>query len=269
MSTSGEGPDRRRDSDEFGSDLGEWRDLIERAVDRSELSEVFEAVEDILAMEPDTRFTESAKSLHDVFTDSDADFEESVGGSSPISPEMYRAFDEVWKVLQRIVLNELKQGRSNEIEHLLLGMYLEKAHEAFIEIDRRLEQEERVEPALSTFIALNSRLIELAFEGNAGDEAEMFRDVLRADYYLSQGKSALLQHPSELSDEAVRESVLLEGAVLAYDRLDISLGRGAELADVSRGEFEQALIRHDIEPRTGPSTLDEYVEESSLFSDDE
>jgi predicted HTH domain antitoxin len=43
---------------------------------------------------------------------------------------------------------------------------------------------------------------------------------------------------------------------MAYRRLDISVGRGAELPDFSRFGFEKLLEEYGIDPRYGPDSAD-------------
>lgn len=263
--------DRREDENggELDGDFEAWEEVIEQAVDQGDLEEFFDALGDIQAMDPDERFTESADRLHAAFVqDERGDVHRVVDeyDSSPISREMYEAFDEVWALLQRAILQQLQRTRENEIANLLLAIYLHKAREAFVEIDRRIEEEENIKQPVSTFIALSGRLLQIVFFEEEGDAIDLYHDVLRADFYLSSSDSVLIQHPDELSDEEVREKVLLEGALLAYEELDISVDRGAELAGVQLHEFEEELERRDIRPDYGPENLDDLVDESSAFS---
>jgi len=257
--------DCRNDEDrgELDGDFEAWEEVIQQTVDQGDLEEFFGALEDIQAMDPDERFTESADRLHAAF---DQDERGDIQGvvdefdSSPRSREMYEAFDEVWALLQRAVLQQLQRTREDETANLLLAIYLNKARKAFVEIDRRIEADEEIKEPVSTFIALSGRLLQIVFFGEEdGNAIDLFRDVLRADFYLSSSDSVLIQHPNELSEEVVREKVLLEGALLAYKKLDISVDRGAELAGMPLHEFEEALERRDIRPDYGPKNLDELV----------
>ena len=269
MSTTGHGSERPENGGDFGGDFEAWEDVIEQAVDRGDLNEFFEAIEDIQSMDPGQRFTKSADRLHTVFS-------EEAGGevgdlfddydSSPISREMYEAFDNVWDLLQQAVLKDLRRSRDNEDARLLLALYLEKAQEAFVEFDRSIEHDENIKRPLSIFIALSSRLIEIVFSDDGTADEEMLRDVAQADYYLSDSPSMLTQYPEEISDEEIRKMVRLEGAVLAYDQIDISVSRGAELADVPQSRFKEALERYGITPKYGPDSIDDLVKESSVFS---
>jgi predicted HTH domain antitoxin len=268
MSVTDRGPTQPTENG-FEEGFGEWQEIIEQVVDQADLEEFFDAIADIQEMSPEERFTESANRFHAVFVDEgvEEDVNAVVSGveSSPISKEMFEAFDEVWTLLQKAMLKQLEQSREDEIPRLLFALYLEKAQNAFVATDSAIEDSEQIDRPVSTFIALSSRLLEVIFDGGEVDEEEMFRDVLRADYYMDQSGSPLLQSPEEFGEEEVREKVLVEAAVLAYQRLDISVGRGAELAGISVPEFEDALDRHGIRPKYGPQNLDEIVSESSLY----
>jgi predicted HTH domain antitoxin len=271
MSVTDGGPTQPSENG-FGEGFGEWQEIIEQVVDPADLEEFFDATADIQQMSPEERFTESANRFHAVFVDEgvEEDVNAVVSGveSSPISKEMFEAFDEVWTLLQKAMLKQLEQSREDEIPRLLFALYLEKAQNAFVATDNAIEDSEQIDRPVSTLIALSSLLLEVIFEGEEVDREEMFRDVLRADYYMDQSGSPLLQSPGELSEEDVREKVLVEAAVLAYERLNISVGRGAELAGISVPEFEEELDRHGIRPNYGPEHLDDLVSESSLFPTD-
>jgi predicted HTH domain antitoxin len=63
-------------------------------------------------------------------------------------------------------------------------------------------------------------------------------------------------NPDTVDSEVARQKLREYGAVMAYRRLDISVGRGAELPDFSRFEFEKLLGEYGIEPRYGPDSAD-------------
>lgn len=56
------------------------------------------------------------------------------------------------------------------------------------------------------------------------------------------------------------------GAAIAYVELDISVSRGAELANTSVDDFEAVLESFDIRPRYGPEAADDI--EGPLFDDE-
>lgn len=253
MSISGRSPGHLDKEDDYDT----WSDVVEQATDRADLEEILEAIGEILEMEPDERFTRSVVHLHDVFFDDESfDKTSSEVEGSPVSKQMYQEFDHVWNLFQSAVLKRLRRSRKNESWNLLLSIYLEKAQEAFVDADRRADAGGDLKRPLSTFIALSSRLLQLLFKEGVSEE-EMYRDVLRADYYLSQPSPLDIENPEELSLEKVEARVKLEAAVIAYREVDISVNRGAELAEVSRRTFEDALVDHDIQPRHGPDSLDE------------
>ena len=213
---------------------GTWSDAVIEATDRTDLDELLDALEDVLAMEPADRFTRSALRLHDVFFDESFTDTVSEMEESPVSGQMYEEFDHVWSLFQSSVLKQLRESRKDEARNLLLGIYLEKAQEAFIEADRRADSGGEVKRPLSTFIALSCRLLQLLF-GDEVSEDHMYRDVLWADYYLSQPSPLDIQDPADIPIRTVRQRVRLEAAVVAYREVDISVSRGAELAGVPAG----------------------------------
>lgn len=258
MSTTGRTPEHLDRENDYGT----WSDVVMQTTDRADLEEILEAIDEILEMDPDERFTRSAVHLHDVFFE-DESFDDTVSeiDTSPVSRPMYREFDHVWNLFQSAVLKQLRRSRKNEEGNLLLSIYLERAQEGFLNADRRADAGEDVKRPLSTFIALSSRLLQLLFKEDVLEEEveEMYRDVLRADYYLSQPSPLDIENPENLSLKNVKERVKLEAAVIAYREVELSVNRGAELAEVSRQTFEDALIKHDIQPRYGPESLDDIL----------
>jgi predicted HTH domain antitoxin len=254
--------------DRFQKGFDEWQEVIEQVVDDVDLETFFRIMADIQELSPEERFTKSRSRFQVAFLD--AAGEENVnevvtqGESSPVSREMFETLDGVWSLLQKAMLKHLEHSREDESLHLLFALYLEKVQNAFGVFNGAIEDSESINRPGSTLIALSSRLLEVIFDVHEVDEEEMFRDVLRADYYLEKSGSPLIQSPKELRGEKVHKEILIEAAVLAYERLDISVGRGAELAGVSFPEFQEALDRHGIRPN-GPKDLNEVVSESSLY----
>lgn len=265
-------PDRTEGQNEGDSTAGltGWGGLIEQAVNKGDLAEFVEAIDEIQSMGPRERFTRSAGRLHSAFsTERDETLSHASGsaGSSPVSREMYKAFDELWSVFQRTVFQSLQRSRRDEKQKVLLGIYLEKAQEAFLKVDEHLESGKDVETPLSTFITLSGRLIQTALRDGESLGSDLFRDVLRADFYLAESDSVLLQDPEELSREEAERKAMIEGSVLLYENENISVGRGAELAGVQLRVFEEALESRGIRPNYGPENLDDLASENEALPD--
>ncbi len=255
---------------EESTGLAEWGSLIEQAVDKGDLAEFLEAIDDIQSMEPKERFTRSAGRLNSAFTSGEGtELNQALESehSGPISVDMYRVFDEFWTVFQRTVFQSLQRSRRNEKQKVLLGIYLEKAQEAFLKIDERIESGESVDIPLSIFITLSGRLIQTSLYDEESLGSDLFRDVLRADFYLTESDSILIQDPEGLSEEEAKQRALIEGSVLLYKNEEISVSRGAELADVPLSVFEEELESRGIRPDYGPENLDEFASESDALPD--
>jgi len=87
---------------------------------------------------------------------------------------------------------------------------------------------------------------------------ELIEDISRYPNYIArvqrgEAAAALQDRPFE----QVERSVLVAAAVKLYQDEPISVARGAELAGVSRDDFERALTERGMQPRYGPDSVDE------------
>jgi predicted HTH domain antitoxin len=80
-------------------------------------------------------------------------------------------------------------------------------------------------------------------------------------------EAGMFTNKSDAIREALRdyfdqhENARLAAAVHLYNTDQISLGKAARLADVSRFEMPNVLRQHGVEVKLGPETMDEAVDE--------
>lgn len=94
-------------------------------------------------------------------------------------------------------------------------------------------------------------------------------------YHLIEGsiEAGIFENKSDAIRHALRdyfddhEDARLAAAVHLYDRGEVSLGKAARLAGVSRFEFPEILREHGVEVRVGPSDFEDAEREVDVARD--
>jgi len=96
---------------------------------------------------------------------------------------------------------------------------------------------------------------------------ELIKDVFRFPFYFEQAIAdgrEFEYDPEDIPVEQMYQEILVWGAVDAYQELEITVSRGAELAELPREEFEQQLAARGIRPNYGPESGEGLNEEIEL-----
>jgi len=281
MSATGGAGFENRDT-QLAIDLAEYREPLKRIVEEFKPEDYIDLCKTVVSLPPKERFTESHKRYVAFFTDlayreeSEPEPSDKIAqlleeyASDPLSRRVYVEIDKLWDLVKGMVLRQVRVDREHDWQYLILGVYLDKANQAFVEVDRHAGEPDVLEKLLSVFAALSSRMILIVLGEQSELTEEMVRDVPRADFYLQKaigGEPAV--DPEEQSFEHIRREVFKEGAILAYQKADISVGRGAELANLPMKEFEEALAAAGVKPKYGPETVDELRSGTGLSKMDQ
>lgn len=228
---------------------------------------------EVLALPPERRFTDSASVYLNVVDMPDV--EDADDGDLPPVVEAFLAdADKQTTLLQLLQLldteaakleqqcfERLLSDRSQGLEYLLFAVYLQKLRDVFGKLETAVHQEvgpDELERLASELTALHSHFLLIAFGEKTEFDAELLRDILQYDFYDAKRRGADPgTDPETLDIDAVEATIRQEGAIVAYDRVAISVSRGAELAGTSREEFEELLVANDVQPRYGPDSADE------------
>lgn len=135
---------------------------------------------------------------------------------------------------------------------------------AAIERIRDTEDEEMKQRLIGSLLVLACHLHELE-EGEELLDKEMVHGVGRAiAHVFSASHDPPIPDPDELDSDEAQQLVRKVGAVVAYTHLNISVSRGGELAGVAASEFKEILQSFGVQPRYGPTSVDDLHEDSVL-----
>lgn len=228
---------------------------------------------EIQSLPPEQRFTDSFEVYFKLFGISDpeeadvgdlpGDFENVLADSDKRSTllRLLQLIDQEAAKLEQESFDRLLSDRDQDLDFLLFAVYLLKLRDILGTLESRIRNEAEADDTtqlLSELAALHSHFILIALGEKSEFDESILRDTLRYDFYdrMRQGRDPK-QDPDELERDEVVAELGRQGAVAAYDRLSISVSRGAELGGIHRKEFEKLLVEHGIQPRYGPSSGDD------------
>lgn len=220
-----------------------------------------EIIQGVLEMPPEERFKKSADLLEEKLIEKFGSTE-AFGALLPLDQEW---IDQFLNQMFSRAMNDISQTafyNRDGADWVILLAALNTCKHGFSRLDEvDLGEEERREVA-SSLLSLYFRLyreIKREKEAGEGDFQIVAKDVLRAqDVILPKiGIENGLPSANEVSDSEAYRFVRQEGAVLCYKRVEISLGRGGELAGLSESHFKQVLESYGEKPFYGPDSSEE------------
>lgn len=217
--------------------------------------------EDILALPPEERFTQSHEVLREHVENRFGSTDAFAAILPESDPEKLPAFlQQVFDKILTDVLEGVLFQRDPE-DHLILAALFQTLNYSI----RRLSEAEKQETKdriASTMLAMVSRLQNILSDSPESLPDEAIWDTAYGLHYLTiQDSGPDFPNPDKMSYDEAKQQVIEFGAVIAYARLSISISRGAELAGTSTDEFRTKLDRYDVEPRFGPNSVEELYED--------
>lgn len=224
-----------------------------------------EISQEILSMDEHERFTTSMRVFEERFAEAVGDVEALQALAPNVeSDRLLQLLDSVFDDMLVRLFAEIDRKRNVEaLVVLVAGVLGVQSGVQGLESDELSDERKRqIVSSMLAFLVRLQTLLEQD-EPNESDIRALTRDVGVAIYYIDEGLEGESNFPDPASAEysTIRSAVLEFGAVVVYLNMPISLGRGAELADTSRFEFENSLSDYDIEVRTGPSSVDELYDD--------
>jgi predicted HTH domain antitoxin len=227
---------------------------------------LLEFAEHVQSLPPEQRFTDSVSAFRKLF-------EADAGAENQNEPEeileavakadgqaiyqMFQLLDMAASRIRQRALENAMRNRDHAQGSALFALFLEELRDASSQLETRSLQE--VEDGqsrayLSRFIALYSRFLLIVL-----DELEeidpLLEDILYSQYFRAKlANEEPSFDPAERDSDEARAECLKKAASLLYRERNITVSRGAELAEVSEAEFREYLEQQGIEIRYGPDS---------------
>ncbi|MDS0259747.1 UPF0175 family protein [Haloarcula sp. S1CR25-12] len=229
-----------------------------------------ELAKEVQSLPPKKRFTNTETVVEEVFGVGDVDepglqdLPENVVDSLPnesklnaMMPSFLLFLRNKVQETENAVIDRAVSDREHERSYLVLFAFLRELSSRLGELYHAAnsDEPEDKDQLLSETLALNSWLI-LAAAGEVEQfDERILRDIFYARYYETKRHGCDPKFdPAELSFGEMRRKLVIDAVVAIYDRRDISVSRGAELAAVSIEQFERILEAAGISPNYGPES---------------
>lgn len=224
----------------------------------------------VLDMPPEERFTESVDEVADLL-------EEEFGSGDVFNSKLPVNADQLIPLVNEgfnQLMEKILSGTfiiRNPEDHLLL---VSAIHELRVGLNQAHKCKEDVEFAegvderqlLSSVSAIWARIYSIKDEEGEAIKDDLAHDIVRSLYFRTDaiGRPELSVYPEGIDTAHTYRIVRHYGAAIAYASLDISLSRGAELAELSLDEFKELLKNRGVSIRYGPRSVDELKDDSML-----
>lgn len=233
---------------------------------------VDEIMDRVLSMPPGERFEDSASVVEDCIEEEFGSVDVFAASLGPDAEVFAQFLDDLLDyLLDQLVDRSLEASGEERVPCLVLvGTvdYLQGLFEVLLEEPSNREQTMHV---LSSLVALYARVyreLKRESDGEAGNWAAVARDTLRSEGVFHQlsddDRSEQLTDVDDLRDRAAIGRVGQYGAAVVYDRSEISLSRGAELAATTQDEFVEYVRELGIRPRFGPESPEDLYSDPDL-----
>ena len=251
------------------------RDLhtVDRVLSLLGYSSLVETARDVLAVPPDQRRTDAVAIVVEEYSVSGllehpeeaavpSGFDAAVPEASIELSELTQTLAVVVRRLRDAATEAVVDSRDADEESVVLVALFTVIGDLLDAFERRASADDEWRTYLSRLVVLVSHgVLVVAGERESTDD-QLLTDLAR----VAAAETALDTNvrATDRTETTPAECVRTLGALVVYDRREISVARGAELADLSRDQFETALERHGIDVRTGPEATKALREEPTL-----
>lgn len=236
----------------------DYSDLLSKMSDR------------VLALPPEERFTSSIHTAQEVIEDELGSVDVFRSNFPMGEDQLISLLDEAFKQIMGEILSGILVIREPD-DHLLLVSAMQELR-LCIDIaydckkDAGFADSIDKEQLFSTLTALWARIYSIRNSEEASFRDKLAIDTVRAFYFRTDSLDSpqMTDHPDALSDKGITAFIRKYGAVIAYAGLDISVSRGAELAEIPPREFRELLEKRGVEIRYGPESVEDLNSDSML-----
>ncbi|ERH13697.1 MAG: hypothetical protein J07HB67_02741 [halophilic archaeon J07HB67] len=242
-------------------------DTVDRVLSVLGFPPLVETAHKVLAVPPERRQAEAVSVVADEYGISNlqtqpeqatvpSGFDAAVSEGLTEIPELTQTLAAVARRLRNAAVTAVVDSRDADDEQVVLVAFFTVIGDLLDAFERRASADDRDE-----WRAYLSRLVVLTSHGVlvVAGEREFSDDQLVDDFARVADAETTFDTNARSTD-----TVRTIGALVVYDHSEISVARGAELADSTRDQFETALIAHDIDVRVGPETVEELHEGPTL-----
>lgn len=242
-------------------------------ISTEELEEfVDELTNEILSRPPEYRFEKSTEVVKSEIIDRFGS-EEVYASLFPASPEQFlQLLENLLEYWMQIIVAGVTEAEEDELDAGLVYLSAIATVRVLTEaVDEESNSQAESEILASSTIALYARIFNEHQQNSSGNELNweaIIEDTLWAggklDEVMREDHDWHVPTLEELSPREGLQTLRVFGAGVLYDRSDASIGRGAEMAQVSQTEFRQYLVEGGIRPRLGPESAEEFYSDPDL-----
>lgn len=239
--------------------------LVEEFEDIIDKEELYVRAEAIISQTPEQKLT-NEKRLFDALSEADevsADRDNNIQTEPqhPVSEEAVAEFfrdyfqqlEEQFTQFREDLHDQVLSHPTETETYVVVAVFCDRFVELLRYIGEAGINEREIDAVLAIYDIYASHHALLASGRRDGLYPELIADVFYFDHYFGHA-IGVDDNPTidEVPQELLKQQVLIDGAVDIYQRRDISVGRGAEIAETDRTVFEQALLAAGVRPEYGP-----------------
>lgn len=246
-------------------------------------------VQDVLELPPEERF-ERAVELVEERLEAEFGSIDVFEATFPLAPaiafELLQRFLDEWGT--ETAENALRENRNRKRGLLVLLASIDVLQDAAESLKAATEAEENEQEVYpeevtdlrdrdlsrlgSVIFSLYARIyreVQADQRGETPDFGALATDVLYGERTIVQVLDPGVEYP-EIESIRKRDRIhgaINRGALRAYDELDISTARGAELAELTQNEFVELLESSGMRPEYGPDSVDDFYSGPDLMDE--
>ncbi|GAB3034143.1 hypothetical protein [Natronobiforma cellulositropha] len=246
-------------------------------------------VQDVLELPPEERFEQAVEVVEErleaEFGSVDV-FEAKFPLAPAIAFELFQRFLDEWgtEVAEK-ALQENRRNKNGLLVLLATVDVLQEAAEVLKAAKESDESEQEFHPETlsdlsdrdlyrlgSVVFSLYARIyreVKANQRGETPDFAALATDILYGERTIVRVLDPEFEYPSieAIRDRQKFRGVLNRGALKAYDQLDISIARGAELAELTQNEFVELLESSGMRAEYGPDSIEDFYSGPDLMDE--
>jgi len=246
-------------------------------------------VEDVLELPPEERFERAVEVVEDGLEEEFGSvdiFEAKFPLAPAIAFELFQRFLDEWgtEVAEK-ALQEKREHKNALLVLLATVDVLQEAAEVLKAAKESEESEQEFHPESladlsdqdlyrlgSVVFSLYARIyreVKADQRGETPDFAALATDILYGERTIVRVLDPEFEYPSikAIRDRQKIHGVRNRGALRVYDQLDISIARGAELAELTQNEFVELLESSGMRLEYGPDSVEDFYSGPDLMDE--